>query len=159
MYYKFLQLLLGTSSLLLRQETAHMEGRLESWVSDAFCGDECRWLRTVCCVSTAAWGSTKSLFLVTYPGVFLLSERLSLNTDASLGHTGGCMRPRRKWAAEHWESGKHRCTSGLSFLVVVLAKEEAGGLMPECPVPAVRAALGIAPEFSLGVGHLGDCVK
>lgn len=41
----------------------------------------------------------------------------------------------------------------------MLAKEEAGGLMPECPVPVIRVALGMAPVFSLGVGHLGDCVK
>lgn len=58
------------------------------------------------------------------------------------------------------KSGKDRHPSGLSFIVVVvLVKEAADGLMPECPVPMVRVALGMAVLFSLGGGDLGDCVK
>lgn len=58
------------------------------------------------------------------------------------------------------KSGKDRRASRVWFVAVaVLVKEEADGLMPERPVSVVRAAPGTAVVFSLGGGHLGDCVK
>lgn len=90
MYYKFLQLLLGASSLPLRQRIClTWRDSFEPWVSDAFYGNSCRWLYTLLHDYSHFWGSIKSIFLVTYTRVFLLSEGLSKCRCFYWTHTGG----------------------------------------------------------------------
>lgn len=128
MYRKFLQLLLAAPSVMApeTEDAPHVGGSFEPWVSDPFCGNECRLIEPLFVTWSQPLGVLQTARPWSHTGPSSWAET-SHKRGARVGmRVAGCARPRRKRAAHTEAARSHSLWSGLAVALDMRVTEARG---------------------------------